>query len=77
MKEYLEISNKTLASKQASKQASKHYAITDIGRAHCPVGANPCMGEAKASSVQGFFCSASLSIPLVKGVGGCSIGFAT
>ena len=56
MNEYLEISNKSVASKQASKQASKRYAIINIGRAQCPAGVNPCMGEAKASSVQGFFC---------------------
>ena len=55
MYEYLENRYKILASKQASKQASKHYAIIDIGRARCPDGVNPCMGEAKASSVQGFF----------------------
>ena len=52
MNGYLQMSNKTLA----SKQASKHYAIIDIGRARCPDGVNPCMGEAKASSVRGFFC---------------------
>lgn len=51
MNEYLEISNKSVA----SKQASKRYAIINIGRAQCPAGVNPCMGEAKASSVQGFF----------------------
>ena len=55
MNKYLQMSHKMLASKQASKQASKHYAIIDIGRARCPDGVNPCMGEAKASSVQGFF----------------------
>ena len=47
MYEYLENRYKILASKQ--------YARFNIGRAQCPVGANPCMGEAKASSVQGFF----------------------
>lgn len=47
MYEYLENRYKILA--------SKHYAIIDIGRARCPDGVNPCMGEAKASSVQGFF----------------------
>ena len=33
MYEYLENRYKILASKQASKQASKHYAIIDVGRA--------------------------------------------
>ena len=51
MNKYLQMPHKMLA----SKQASKHYAIIDIGRARCPDGVNPCMGEAKASSVQGFF----------------------
>ena len=45
----------------ASKQASKHNSINHNGRARCPDGANPCMGEAKASPVQGFFF-----LPLVK-----------
>ena len=36
MNKYLEFSNKILASKQASKQASKHYAIIDIGWAVMP-----------------------------------------
>lgn len=47
MNKYLQMPHKMLA--------SKHYAIIDIGRARCPDGVNPCMGEAKASSVQGFF----------------------
>ena len=47
MNKYLQMSHRMLA--------SKHYAIIDIGRARCPDGVNPCMGEAKASSVQGFF----------------------
>ena len=36
MNGYLDISNKILASKQASKQASKLLAIIDIGRAVVP-----------------------------------------
>ena len=47
MNGYLQMPHKMLV--------SKHYAIIDIGRARCPDGVNPCMGEAKASSVQGFF----------------------
>lgn len=47
MNKYLQMSHKMLT--------SKHSAIIDIGRARCPDGVNPCMGEAKASSVQGFF----------------------
>ena len=44
MKEYLDISNKILASKQASKQASKRYAIIDIGGAVVPrLMDSPCL----------------------------------
>ena len=60
MNHNLLMSEKSLASKQASKQASKHNSINHNGRARCPDGANPCMGEAKASSMQGFFYSSPL-----------------
>ena len=43
MNEYLQISHKTLASKQASKQASKHVGYTTIAYGPvCPHGASPC-----------------------------------
>ena len=57
MNEYLQISHKTLASKQASKQASKHVGYTSIAYGPvCPHGASPCPVGAKALAGQGLFC---------------------
>ena len=43
MKWNLDMSNKMLASKQASKQASKYNYIIYNGRAVCPDEVSPCL----------------------------------
>ena len=56
MKWNLEMSNKMLASKQASKQASKLDSIIYNGRAAGPDEESPCVASAEALATQGLFC---------------------
>ena len=57
----LEISHKMLASKQASKQASKHNSIIYNGRAAGPDEECPCVESAIALATQGLFLSSFLN----------------
>ena len=55
MKWNLDMSNKMLASKQASKQASKYNSIIYNGRAAGPDEESPCVASAEALATQGLF----------------------
>ena len=65
MSKNLANSPEILASKQASKQASKRYIIIDIGWAvPCPDGECPCLAVAQFYCQAGiFYVSASLCHP--------------